>query len=139
MSTDSSVKTLLKILIGVAWIDGKIQPEEREYLHRIAQEKGIENDPDIQPLLSEFQAVKVEECYTWVREYLGDRPSSETCQQLVEALSGLIYSDGDVAVEEAKLLSDLQSFDPGTAAPQSEGAVLGSIRNLYQRWVSKLG
>jgi len=37
----SDTKTLIKILIGTAWIDGKIQPEEREYLHRIAKEKGV--------------------------------------------------------------------------------------------------
>lgn len=139
MTTDSKTKTLLKILIGVAWIDGQIQPEEREYLHRIAKEKGLENEPEIQPLLYEFRPVKPAECYDWVNEYLGDRPTSEACQQLIEAISGLIYSDGTVDSSEAKLLTDLQHLDPAqiTADP-GKSPVLTAIRNIYQRWVSTL-
>src|SRR5579883_2128800 len=112
MTADPKTKALIKILIGVAWIDGKIQPEEREYLHRIAKEKGLENEPDIQPLLYEFRPVPSQECYGWVNDYLGDRPTSENCQQLIEAISGLIYSDGSVDSEEAKLLTNLQLLDP---------------------------
>ena len=40
---------LVKLLIGSAWLDGKIQPEERTYLNRIAQEKGVAQDPEISP------------------------------------------------------------------------------------------
>ena len=136
MANDSSnIKTLIKILIGTAWIDGSIQPEEREYLHRVAKEKGVADDPEIQPLLYEFRAVKPEECYGWVKEYLGDRPNSTDCQHLIEAISGLIYSDGTVANEEAKLLTSLQNLD---AANSDNTSVLSAIRNLYQRWISTL-
>ncbi|EKQ66723.1 Tellurite resistance protein TerB [Leptolyngbyaceae cyanobacterium JSC-12] len=137
MTTASpNTKTLMKILIGTAWIDGKIQPEEREYLHRIAQEKGIAEEPDIQPLLYEFRPVPPEECYGWVKQYLGDRPTSESCQQLLEAISGLIYSDGEVATEEAKLLAELQNMEAGNE--NTSNSVISAIRNLYQRWVAKL-
>ncbi len=130
---------LLKILIGVAWLDGQIQPEERQYLHRIAQEKGLESEPEIQPLLHEFRPVKPEECYGWVNDYLGDRPTSEGCQQLIEAISGLIYSDGIVDTAEAKMLTNLQQLDPAsTASEASHRPVLAAIRNVYQRWVSTL-
>jgi len=139
MAPDSNVKTLIKILIGSAWVDGKIQPEEREYLHRIAKEKGVADDPEIQPLLHEFRAVKPEECYEWVKAYLGDRPTSETCQQLIEAISGLVYSDGTIANEEAKLLTTLQRLDPvNDTAEAHSNAALQTIRNLYQHWVAKL-
>lgn len=135
----SDTKTLVKILIGTAWIDGKIQPEEREYLHRIAKEKGVAEEPDIQPLLYEFRPVAPAECYEWVKQYLGDRPTSEACQQLLEAISGLIYSDGTVATEEAKLLTELQMLDPtNEAGEHASNSVIRAIRNLYQRWVSKL-
>ncbi len=139
MTADPKTKTLIKILIGVAWIDGQIQPEERDYLHRVVKEKGLENDSEIQPLLYEFRAVKSQECYDWVNEYLGDRPTSESCQQLIEAISGLIYSDGTVATAEAKLLTNLQRLDPASeAAEPGKSPVLVAIRNLYQRWVSTL-
>jgi uncharacterized tellurite resistance protein B-like protein len=136
---DKNVIGLVKILIGTAWIDGTIQPEEREYLGRIAQEKGVANEPEIQPLLHEFVSVKPSECYEWVKQYLGDRPTSEECQQLLEAISGLIYSDGTVATEEAQLLTELQALDPSNdSGEHSSNTVLTAIRNLYQRWVAKL-
>lgn len=139
MEANPTVKNLVKILIGTAWIDGKVQSEERDYLHRVAKEKGIADDPEIQPLLYELRAVSPEECYGWVKEYLGDRPTSEDCQQLIEAISGLIYSDGTVDSEEAKLLNNLQLLDPSTeGANMSENSVLRAIRNVYQRWVAKL-
>lgn len=139
MASNPDVKTLLKILIGVAWLDGQIQPEERTYLHRIVSEKGLENEPEIQPLLHEFRAVKPEECYAWVKDYLGDRPTSEACQQLIEAISGLIYSDGIVDSAEAKMLTNLQQLDPASTSSESGySPVLTAIRNVYQRWLSTL-
>ncbi|MGQ9870090.1 tellurite resistance TerB family protein [Leptodesmis sp.] len=138
-TANPTVKNLIKILIGAAWIDGKIQPEEREYLHRIAKGKGVDQEPDIYPLLYELKGVSQAECYAWLKDYLGDRPTSEACQQLLEAISALIYSDGCVDSEEAKLLQTLQMIDPANKNPeQASNTMITAIRNLYQRWVSKL-
>jgi uncharacterized tellurite resistance protein B-like protein len=130
--TANHIKQLVKILIAAAWIDGKIQPEEREYLHRVAKEKGLSEDPELHPLLHELVPIPAEKCYQWLQEYLGDRPNLEDYQQLLEAISALIYSDGDVAIEEAKLLTRLQLLDP---ANQKSGftSVLQAIQQLYQR------
>ena len=106
MTTD--VKMRVKILIGVAWLDGKIQPESLK--------RGMEDDRETQPLLHELRAVKPEECYQWLRNHLGDRPTSETCQNLIESISALIYSDGTVAIKEAKLLSRLQLIHTNSGA-----------------------
>ncbi len=130
------MKNLVKILIGSAWIDGTIQPEERQYLRKIAQEKGVASDPEIKPLLDELVPVQPAQCYEWVKEYLGDRPSTEDCQKLVEAISGLIYSDGDVAIEEAKLLTKLQQLSSENESTQpGYNAILKQIQKLYHRWV----
>lgn len=136
MAKNTNVKNLVKILIGAAWLDGRIQPEERQYLQQVAQEKGVAADPEIQPLLNELRSVQPTECYEWVREYLGDRPSPEDSQRLLEAISGLIYRDGEVAIEEAKLLTKLQSINSGNATPQpGYSGVLKKIQKLYRRWV----
>lgn len=136
MATNSSVKNLVKILIGAAWIDGRIQPEERQYLRQIAQEKGLAEDPEIRPLLNELVSVQPAECYEWVKQYLGVSPSAEECQNLIEALSGLIYSDGDVAIEEARLLTKLQQISSDNESTQSGyNGVLKKIQKLYRRWV----
>jgi len=133
----ASVKKLVKILIGAAWVDGVIQPEEREYLHKVAIEKDVAADPEIQPLLNELKTVQPTECYEWIKEYLGDHPGSEAYQDLLEAISGLIYRDGEVATEEARLLTKLQSLDTADNSPQrAYSTVLKGIQTLYRRWVS---
>ncbi|GAP98455.1 tellurite resistance TerB family protein [Leptolyngbya sp. NIES-2104] len=130
-------KTLVKILIGVAWLDGRIQPEERSYLQRIAKEKGVESDREIQPILYELRSVKSEECYQWVQEYLGDAPTSERCHQLIEEISGLIYLDGSIDSEEAKLLTRLQILE-SEPAPNLHTKVVDAIRKLYQQGLAKI-
>ncbi|MBE9229734.1 TerB family tellurite resistance protein [Phormidium sp. LEGE 05292] len=138
MVSNSDITILFKILVGVAWIDGKIQPEEREYLYRLAKEKGLDNDPEIYPWLYEFRTVPPSQCYEWVQEYLGDRPSSEKCQNLIEAISALIYSDSNVTSEEAELINTIQQLDPANNPPQTiQSTMLGAIQKLYKRWVVK--
>lgn len=132
-------KTLIKILIGAAWIDGKIQPEERQYLHKIAKEQGVADDRELQPLLYELRSVEPEECYDWVEGYLGDNPTQADCQHLIEAISALIYSDGTVANEEAKLLTRLQLLESESATINSpHQRALAAIRKLYQYCVSQI-
>lgn len=126
----------MKILIGAAWLDGRIQPEERKYLQQVAQAKNLADDPEIRPLLHELRTVQPTECYEWIQSYLGDRPSDTAYQNLIEAISGLIYSDGNVAVEEAKLLAKIESFhSEGTDHHSKHNAVVDRIQKLYRRWV----
>ena len=136
MVNNSSVTNLVKILIGAAWIDGRIQPEERQYLRKIAQDKGVATNPEIQPLLHELVAVQPEQLEEWVKQYLGDRPSPADYQNLIEAISGLIYSDGEVATEEARLLTKLQQLSDKNDSTQSGyHGILKQIQKLYRRWV----
>jgi len=127
-------KQLLKILIGAAWIDGKIQPQERQYLQETAEKHQLANDPEIRPLLYELRTVKPEQCYNWLEQYLGTHPTQQAYENLIEAISGLIYSDGDVANEEAKLLTQLQQHDPNSHSPLNN--VLKTVQKLYQRYVT---
>ncbi|MGB7521019.1 MAG: TerB family tellurite resistance protein [Spirulinaceae cyanobacterium] len=136
MSKNAKTKQLLKILIGAAWIDGTIQAEEREYLHQMATEKGVAEDPQIKPLLSEIKQVKPSECYSWLKEYLGNNPTEEDYQQLFEYLSALIYSDGDVDTEEAKLLNRLQLLEAENKSPKSGvDKFLRAVQKLYRKAV----
>lgn len=135
MVTDSHVKKLVKILIGAAWIDGIIQPEERQYLREIAHAKGLASDPEIKPWLQELVPVRPEQCYNWVKEYLGDRPSAKDYENLIESISGLIYSDGEVATEEARLLTKLQELVKVNDSTTSHKKLLKQIQKLYRRCV----
>ncbi len=133
---NNDIKSLIKILIGAAWLDGRIQPEERQYLRQLAQDKGVAGDPEIKPWLYELVPVQPQQCYKWVKEYLGDRPSYEECQNLIQAISGLIYSDGEVATEEARLLMKLQQLSQSERSTQvGFNDLLKQIQKLYRRWV----
>ncbi|MDB9312588.1 TerB family tellurite resistance protein [Spirulina sp. CS-785/01] len=129
----AKTKKLLKILIGAAWIDGVIQPEERQYLQNMAKDEGLAEDPEIKPLLSEIKQVSPEKCYEWVKAYLGENHNPEDYQELLEALSALIYSDGEVQTQEAKLLSQLQALDPTNEPHQTIfDKILKTVQTLYR-------
>ena len=126
MDTRATSRLLMKILIGVAWLDGAIQPEERQYLAKVAQTHQLDLDPEIESLLAGRIAIAPADCEQWIQEYLGDR-SIHDDDGLIEAISGLIYSDGDVAIEEAKLLVNIQSV-PASAPP-----LVSKIQQLYRK------
>lgn len=133
MTKVNKQKQLLKILIGAAWIDGMIQAEERQFLHKMAEKYQLTEDIEIQPLLSGLKPIQVSECYQYLETYLGDNPNEEDYQDLLENLSGLIYSDGEVQTQEAKLLTKLQDLDPAlTATKPPLDQILGKIRHIYQ-------
>jgi len=137
MNHNTKTKQLIKILIGAAWIDGVIQPEEREYLRRIAIAYQVENEPELKPFLSELKPVQAQECYRWLTDYLGENHQEEDYQELLEALSGLIYSDGNVEVQEARLLTKLQELDPIYEQSKSLlDKLLEKIQKLYRKTMS---
>ncbi len=135
MDSQSQAKLLVKILIGVAWLDGKIAPEERQYLTKVAKAHHLDEDIEIHPLLDGTTRVTLAECQQSIQTYLGDKSINDD-EHLIEAISGLIYSDGDVAIAEAKLLIDIQSA-PSTNQP-AEQPILTKIRKLYHNWVNKI-
>ncbi len=138
MNEQNKNKQLLKILIGAAWIDGIIQVEEREYLKQMAQRQGLSEDDDLKDLLSELKPVQPHQCYQWLEEYLGDNPSSKDYQELLETLSGLIYSDGDVQMQEAQLLTKLQLLDPAQDSPKSAfDKILKTIQKVYKKAIDQ--
>ncbi len=116
----------MKILIGVAWLDGEIQPAERQYLAKVAQTHQLDLDPEIESLVAGRISLTAADCEQWIQEYLGDR-SIHDDDGLIEAISGLIYSDGDVAVDEAKLLVNIQSVT------SSSPPLVSKIQQLYKK------
>ncbi len=128
---------LLKVLIGVAWVDGQIQDAERSLILRLVQEQGLAEDPVISDLLNNMgdQPVQPADCQRWIHDYLGDHPSATNYQQLLEALSSIIYSDSDVATAEAQLLANYQQLDPQQQPVNlSVGqTILAKLRTVYQK------
>jgi len=135
----NKTQQLIKILMGTAWIDGTIQPEERAYLHNMAKQNNCADDPEIKLLFTEAKPIKAQECYQWLEDYLGENHTEESYQELLAELSSLIYSDGQVEIEEAKLLNRLQLLDPSGEISSSKtifDQLLKGIQKLYQQAIN---
>lgn len=90
-SLKESQQPLLKVMIGIAWSDGVLEPGEHEYIRQVASQKNLTNDLDIDSLLN--QPVPPEQCYEWLQDYLGKNPTDEKYQELYENITTLISSD----------------------------------------------
>lgn len=129
----AKTQKLLKILIGAAWIDGVIEPAERQYLRKVAQELNLADDPEIKALLSELKAVTAQECYQWLEEYTRENRNLNDYNELLEKISGLIYSDGYVDIRETQLIEKLQLCDPALqSCTPIWDQVIGKIQKLYK-------
>ncbi|MBL1208833.1 TerB family tellurite resistance protein [Geminocystis sp. GBBB08] len=137
MTKENKTKLLVKILVGTAWIDGIIQSQERKYLQKVVTENNLNDDVEIKSLLSEIKPVNPSECYEWLEEYLGKNPTEKDYEELLGAISALVYSDGDVDIQEAKLLNRLQNLDPHSQGKKSSfEQIINSIRQLYNKAIS---
>jgi hypothetical protein len=136
MYTESQNRLLIKILIGVAWLDEQIQSEERRFLARVFQAHQLDGDAELQAMLDGKIAVTQTECESWIREYLGDRSIYDD-DRLIEAISAIVYMDGDIANLEAKLLTDIQTA-PITTPALTEGNSIAKIRQIYRNWIEKI-
>jgi uncharacterized tellurite resistance protein B-like protein len=135
----NSAQQLLKILIGAAWLDGQVQEAEREHLMSIAQEQGLSNDPEISALMNNLgqTAIPAAQCYQWVQDYLKSQPNDADYEQLFEALGGIIYSDNDVAIDEAYLLNSLSpknTVEPVVNRLSIARSLLSRLDDAYQKW-----
>ena len=83
-------------------------------------------------MLTGTRKVTAAECEQLIQDYLGSKSIYDD-DFLIEAISGLIYSDGDVAVSEATLLTRIQSVP--TPAQPDRPSLMTKLRQLYQNWL----
>lgn len=130
---------LFKILVAIAWIDGKIQPEERKFLEQIAAEQNLTLLSEVEELLATRQVTSTNQCYQLLRDYLGEHPQPEDYQHLLSEVSSLIYSDNDIATEEASLLTQMQTLDPDQQGNNSTlDKLILKIRKIYHQGLEKV-
>jgi hypothetical protein len=138
-STPKNSRDLFQILVAAAWIDGSVQPQERSYLEKIALERGLAEDAKIKFLLSTQASIPAQQCYQWLQDYLGSRPSSEDYHNLMSDLSALLYSDNDITVEEANLLTQIQELNPDNLTSNSAlDKFLHGIKKMYRKGINSI-
>lgn len=131
-------QSLLEILVAIAWIDGEVQPEEKEFLQQIAVEHNIKSATELQDLIKNYQGSSTVKCYQLLEKYLGDNPNQADYENLVTAVSKLIYSDNNIATEEALILTQIQNLNPDNLKNHSAfDKTISIIQKLYQAGLSK--
>lgn len=136
VQSTKSDRNLLEILVAVAWIDGEIQPEEREFIEKIAVQIG--SAAEVEDLLNNDRGSSPQQCYQLLEQYLGNSPEPDDYNNLLSAVSSLIYSDNDIATEEANLLTTMQNIDPQNYQKRSTlDKVIGKIQKLYKAGLGK--
>ena len=133
-SVNKGDRDLLEILISIAWIDGEIQPEEKKLLEKITVENDLASPAELPKLFAQYKNASTDQCYRSIEKYVGSNPSLTDYNNLLNAVSKLIYSDNDIATEEAELLTKLQNLDPQHSPQNSTlDRVIAKIQQLYQK------
>jgi uncharacterized tellurite resistance protein B-like protein len=137
-STKKNNQNLLAILVSIAWIDGEIQPAEQKFLDQIVREQNLNSTTDLQDLLAQHQDSSLEKCYQLLEQYLGTNPTPADYEHLLSTVSKLVYSDDDIATEEAFLLTKMQNLEPNNLKSHStfDQAIL-KIQKLYQAGLNR--
>ena len=132
-SVNKGDRNLLEILVSIAWIDGEIQPEEKKLLEKITVENDMGSAGELPKLFARYQNSSTEQCYRLIEEYVGSNPDLADYNNLLNAVSKLIYSDDDITTEEAELLTKIQDLDPQSQTHSTLDRVIDKIQQLYQK------
>lgn len=111
-------KLILKILIGSAWADRHLEPEEIRYLETVLERYQLQQDPELRSLLT--TPVSLEQTELWIVSYLQDTTETERLK-LLAAIGNLLISDHVVSSVEHDLLDDFHDIMASVPA-QSEAA-----------------
>jgi hypothetical protein len=107
-------KLMLKILIGSAWADRHLEPEEIRYLETVLERYQLQNDKELRSLLT--TPVSLEQTELWIVSYLKDTPETERLK-LLAAIGNLLISDHVVSSVEHDLLDDFHDIMASIPAP----------------------
>jgi hypothetical protein len=124
METAQHQRLMLNILIGSAWIDQHLVPEEVAYLHKVLSRFNLEHDVELQTLLK--TPVEPTQTERWLVTYLRDSPDSERLK-LLAAIGNLLISDSEVSNVEHDLLDEFHTLMASIPAPAEPLPDLGDF------------
>ncbi|MGF1486439.1 MAG: TerB family tellurite resistance protein [Prochloraceae cyanobacterium] len=103
MESVEQQKLLLKIVIGAAWIDRHLAPEEIEYLEKLLAQYHLHLNSELQKLLK--QPITPQQTENWIVEYLEDTTQEER-MRLLSAIANMCMADEKVSEIEHQLLDE---------------------------------
>ncbi len=100
-------KLLIRIVLGAAWADGKLEPNEISYLHQILSEQALTEDPEIQTFFHE--APSDYQMELWLVQYLSATDVPERLGALAQ-IANLLMADGVVSSAEHDFLDEIHTL-----------------------------
>ena len=122
---------LLKILIGSAWVDQRLEPGELDYLKQVLDRHHLADNYELQAMLK--QPVPVEATESWIVDYLA-RATEEQRDQLLMWVIGVITADGVIDASEQSFLIEYQGL-MSRIPPRPEAAsdLAKALRQMVQQ------
>ncbi len=132
---------MLRVILGAAWADGSLQPEELPALKQVVIDLGLADHPDIRQLVN--TPVSPEDYRRDFQAYLDQYPSAEERQYLLDTVTKVIYADDEVSVEEAYVLDELRTILTRVSDSESESDSqaqlrFGEFQALFSRLLSNV-
>ncbi len=133
-SQDKAVAAL-KVLIGAAWADGQIQPEEFPALKQAIVELDLVDHPEIRAWIRSPSSP--EDYRRCLSDYLALHPTQAERHELLSLVTKVIYSDDEVSVEEAYILDEMRTLLSDLEGEDSMPR-LGEFQALFSRLFHRL-
>ena len=101
MNSEQQQSLILKILMGSAWADKQLEPQEVSYLQTLLQRYHLSHDSELQALLE--TPVSPQQTEKWIVAYLKNADEEER-MILLAKIGKLLISDDQVSDSEHDLL-----------------------------------
>lgn len=129
-------KLLIRIVLGAAWADGKLDAAEVQYLNKILEAEDIARDEEIKTLLHEPPSAYQLEL--WLVQYLGCTDVPERLGALAQ-IANLLMSDGEVSSIEHDFLDEVHTLmaqippQPQEVQKKTRDNLLSSLGKVVRR------
>ncbi|MDX2273774.1 MAG: hypothetical protein NW237_17735 [Cyanobacteriota bacterium] len=135
LDTQKAVTTL-KVVLGAAWADGRLQPEEIPSLREVIMDLGLQDHPEIRQWIQ--TPVSPSDYRRSFQEYLNCHPTVAEREYLLKVVTRLIYADDEVSVEEAYILDGLRTMVEQVQPDAAGGIPFAEFQALFGRLIGVL-
>ena len=132
MNTEEQHRLLLKIVIGAAWVDHRLEPSEVEYFQQLLQRYHLHLNSELQPLLQ--QPVPIEQTERWIVQYLRDSADIDR-QRLLSAIASVLIADENVSDIEHDLIDEYYELMARIPPPPESNPIAPVLGRFVKRIV----
>ena len=134
--TEEKALATLRVLLGAAWADGMLQPEELPIVKTAVNQLGLSGYPRLREMIQ--TPMSGEDYQQAFRDFLAFYPTPEERQILFDLVSEVVYADDQISPEESTILEQLR-HSLETLEPEDDNLNLSQFQSLFSRLLSGAG